>query len=105
MNKYEKITRARKILELPETATIEEIKAAHRRLMHRWHPDLCNQDSEKAHEMTRKINEAYQTLLDYCANYRYSFCEEAVKRQRNPGEWWMEQFGFDPLWTGKDKDK
>ncbi|MFP4159249.1 MAG: J domain-containing protein [Desulfobacterales bacterium] len=99
MTKYEEITRARKILELPESATMDEIKAGYRRLMQKWHPDLCTRDAEKAHEMTRRITEAYKTLLDYCANYRYSFSEEAVKRQRNPEECWMEQFGCDPLWS------
>ncbi|MFO7932157.1 MAG: J domain-containing protein [Desulfosalsimonas sp.] len=105
MSKYEEITRARKLLELPEAATMEEIKAGYRRLMHRWHPDLCGQDKEKAHEMTRKITDAYRILLDYCTNYRYCFSEQAVKKQRSPEEWWMEQFGNDPLWGGKGNDK
>lgn len=99
MSKYEEITRARQILELPETATMEQIKANYRRLLSRWHPDHCTGDSEKAHEMTRKITKAYQVLLDYCSNYRYSFSQQAVKDQRDAEEWWMEQFGSDPLWS------
>ncbi|MCF8095513.1 MAG: J domain-containing protein [Desulfobacteraceae bacterium] len=104
MTKYEKITRARQILEIPETATLEQIKASYRRLLSKWHPDRCTEDIEKANEMTRKITEAYQTLLDYCSNYRYCFSQEEVKKQRSPQEWWMEHFGNDPLWTGKNKE-
>lgn len=103
MTKHEEITRARKILELPETATMDQIKAAYRRLISRWHPDRCGESSENAHEMTRKITEAYRLLVDYCANYRYSFSEKAVKQQRSPEEWWMEQFGSEPLWSGKNR--
>ncbi|MCF8111672.1 MAG: J domain-containing protein [Desulfobacteraceae bacterium] len=65
MSKYEEITRARHILELPETTTMKQIKANYRRLLSRWHPDHCTGQNEKAHEMARKINEAYQVLLDY----------------------------------------
>jgi len=39
MNKYQEITEARALLELPERATIEEIKSNYRRLMRKWHPD------------------------------------------------------------------
>ncbi|MBS3733226.1 MAG: J domain-containing protein [Desulfobacterales bacterium] len=103
MNKYEKITEARHILELPEEATMDEIKASYRRLLARWHPDKCPEDPEKANEMTRRITAAYQTLLDYCANYRFCFSKEAVKKQRSSREWWMERFGNDPLWGGKNE--
>lgn len=103
MSKYEKITEARQILNLPESATMEQIKSNYRRLLARWHPDKCPQDPEKANEMTRKITEAYKIIMDYCTHYRYSFSKEAVKKQRSPREWWLECFGDDPLWGGKNK--
>jgi len=38
-SKYQEITEALKILELPERATLEKIKSNYRRLLSRWHPD------------------------------------------------------------------
>lgn len=53
--------------------------------------------------MTRRIISAYQTLLSYCQQYRYSFSEEIVKTQQSPEDWWFERFGDDPLWGGGAK--
>ncbi len=103
MNKYQKIQRAKKILGLPECATMEQIKANYRNLLYRWHPDQCRQDTEKAAMRTREITEAYKTLMDYCSHYKYCFSEETVKRHRSPGELWMERFGSDPVWSENDK--
>ena len=47
MNKYEEITEARGILELPETATLASIKSNYRRLLSRWHPDKCEKNREE----------------------------------------------------------
>lgn len=104
MNKYDKITAARKILELPETATMSSIKTSYRRLLARWHPDACNENKDACAEMTRYIVEAYQTIMEYCLQYRYSFSEEVVRRHRSTEEWWFERFGEDPLW-GKGMKK
>jgi DnaJ-class molecular chaperone len=105
MSKYEKITEARMILELPETATMEEIKANYRRLLAKWHPDKNKNSQEECNEMTHKIVSAYQTIVTYCQNYQYSFSEETVKRHHSPEEWWFERFGDDPLWgSGKRND-
>ncbi len=101
MKKYQKISEARKLLELPETATEDSIKSNFKRLMTRWHPDKCQEDPEICHEMTRKIISAYKTILDYCRHYQYSFSEEAVKRHLSPEQWWFERFGDDPLWGNK----
>jgi hypothetical protein len=38
--------------------------------------------------MTRKIISAYETIMDYCAHYQYSFSEDTVKntsRLKNGG--------------------
>lgn len=53
-----KIEEAFKILELPATATDEEIKAAHRRLMQKNHPDAGGSEY-----FASKINEARDILL------------------------------------------
>lgn len=52
---------AYRILEVPPTASDEEIKAAHRDLTKVWHPDrFANDDSmrSKAEEKLKQINEA-----------------------------------------------
>ena len=52
-----------KILEIPETASIDEIKKAYRKLSMLNHPDKNKNDPEKTAKF-QKINEAYETLGD-----------------------------------------
>ena len=51
------------ILGVDENATKDEIKKAYRGLQMKWHPDK-NQSSEESKDMSKKINEAYETLGD-----------------------------------------
>lgn len=99
--KYKKIKKAARILELPESATMEFIKQRYKELCRKWHPDKCRETPEKCHEMMQKINEAYEIILDYCCNYKYSFKEEDIRSTFSPEELWYERFGDDPIW-GKD---
>ena len=57
-------TESYKILELPATATIAQIKANFRRLAKKWHPDRNNANKTQAEQMFVKINRAYETILD-----------------------------------------
>jgi DnaJ-class molecular chaperone len=50
-------------LELPYTATADDIKKAYRRLAKIWHPDK-NAGSKEAEQMIKKINAAYECLSD-----------------------------------------
>jgi len=52
-----------KILGVDEKASNSEIKKAYRALQMKFHPDK-NQGSQEAETMTRKLNEAYETLGD-----------------------------------------
>jgi DnaJ-class molecular chaperone len=52
-----------KILEIPETASIDEIKKAYRRLSMLYHPDK-NKNNPEATAKFQKISEAYETLGD-----------------------------------------
>jgi len=105
MSKYEEISEARKILELPETATLASVKGSYRRLLTRWHPDKCPGNEEECAEMTRRIVWAYETIMDYCRQYRYSFSEETINRHLSCEEWWLHRFGDDPLWgSGKSSE-
>jgi DnaJ-class molecular chaperone len=105
INKYQEISAARKTLELPQAATMESIKSSYHRLLVKWHPDKCLGDKETCTEMTRRIISAYQTIMQYCAQYQYSFSEETVKRHLSAEEWWYERFGDDPLWGKGRKSK
>jgi DnaJ-class molecular chaperone len=102
MDKFQKITTARRLLELSERATMTEIKSHYRSLLARWHPDSCKQDKEQCNEMTRKIIAAYKTIIDYCDHYKYSFSKEEMRNYLPADEWWFERFGDDPVW-GKDR--
>jgi DnaJ-class molecular chaperone len=98
MSTFEQITEARCLLELPESATRETIRAHYRRLLEKWHPDKGAADQETCHDMTVRIVAAYTLIMEYCDSYAYSFSEEAVRRHLSPEEWWADRFGQDPLW-------
>ena len=103
MKKYQKIYEARKLLELPERATMDEIKTGYRSLIKKWHPDKRNAPDEECAEMTDRIINAYRTILDYCESYKYSFSEKEVKNYLSDEEWWFERFGEDPLWGKREE--
>ena len=48
------------VLGIPETATLEEVKAAYRRMALRYHPDMNK--SKDAEARMKEINEAYERL-------------------------------------------
>ena len=81
MASFVEIDQARRLLGLGEVATLREIKAAYRRLAHRYHPDKHSGTiGEDTEETMKRLNEAYKLLTDYCSNYKYSFREEDVAR-------------------------
>jgi DnaJ-class molecular chaperone len=90
--RYEEITMAREVLDLPEAASMEMIKSNYRKLLSEWHPDICGKEEASCNEMVRKIVSAYQTLMAYCGQYRYSFTEEAVTLNLTPEQQWVERF-------------
>ena len=57
---------AYKILEIPKTATINEIKAAYRKMAKKYHPDkvihLGKEHQKGAEEKFRQVQEAYETI-------------------------------------------
>jgi DnaJ-class molecular chaperone len=90
---HEKLQAALLIFGLGERATRKEIKARHRKLVKRHHPDAGAANPERI----REVNAAFQVLLAYLESYRYSFSEEEFYRQ-NPQQRLQRQFGSDPLW-------
>ncbi|GFO64066.1 J domain-containing protein [Geomonas paludis] len=94
---YKELQLALAVFGLEERASLREIKNRHRELVKRHHPDLgAPADSDEM----RKVNAAYRVLLDYLADYRFSFAEEEFYEQ-NPDEQLRRQFFDDPLWGGK----
>lgn len=52
-----------------ESVEPEVVKSAYRRLARQWHPDVCHEP--EAADMFRKVNEAYQVLIDPQQRKRY----------------------------------
>lgn len=103
MQKYlEKIQKACEILGLGEQASLKKIKNNYYKLCQKWHPDKQKQSSPEADEMIKKINEAHQTIMNYCENFEYSFKKEDVKKYIPYDEMWTQQFGSDPHWGGEE---
>ena len=96
--KYKDIIEAKELLNLPERASMKEIKSNYRELINQWHPDKCKENDEKCNEMTRKIISAYKIIITYCNQYKYSFTKEEVKKYLSDEDLWFERFGNDPLW-------
>lgn len=95
---YQNLTDARKILGIPEQATIKTIKSRYRDLLKKWHPDTCPEDQQTCHEMTQKIVAAYKEIMTYCDQYRISFAYQDVTEYLSNEEWWFERFGNDLFW-------
>lgn len=67
------------ILGVSEKSTKDEIKKAYRGMQMKYHPDK-NSGSQESVEMTKKINEAYETLGDEQARTQY----DNVRLHPNP---------------------
>jgi DnaJ-class molecular chaperone len=77
---------------------MNEIKASYKRLMGKWHPDKCGDDTDKCEEMSKKIIAAYRVIIAYCKEYRFSFYREEVMEHATEEEFWLERFGKHSSW-------
>lgn len=68
---------AREALGLGESASLNEIKAAHHRLLHKHHPD--RDPDPGAAERVSEISAAYERLEQYAMNYKHTFGVQAGK--------------------------
>lgn len=86
------------VLELPRSATPDEVKRRYRTLMRKAHPD-ANDGDAKATRAAARINLAYETLGD--AAKRRAYDERTVgavaKRSRKVYEHWAEQDGWEDI--------
>ena len=101
MADFKKLDAARKLLRLDEEATLKEIKEAYRKAALKYHPDRCKGKKKKrCAEMFKKINNAHETLIAYCAGYKYSFRERDVKRNTMDRESYEHLKRFYDGWWG-----
>ena len=84
---YADLQVALRILGLGEHASLREIKAQHRELVKRYHPDVSTGTDP---EPIRRINAAFRLLLDYVGAYRFSFSEEEFYVQCPEARIWMQ---------------
>ena len=105
MGKYEEITKALQILGLYESATLKDIKNNYKNLLKAWHPDLHKENEEICKEKTIEIIDAYRIIMDYCDNYKFSFSKEEIEKYMSPEEFWVKQFGKDPIWGNYQDDE
>ncbi|MDY6910893.1 MAG: J domain-containing protein [Chloroflexota bacterium] len=79
MAKFEGVDKARRLLGLGERATLKEVEQAYRRKVFQHHPDRGGTGSHDE-EIMKDMNQAYKLLIDYCANFSYSFSEKDVAK-------------------------
>ena len=92
------IKAAADLLGLGEKATLSEIKKAYRRLSKKHHPDVKKTAKQKTEKIAmHKLTEAYQVLLDYCAQYSFPLVP-GDDEQLQAEDWWFERFGQDHHW-------
>ncbi len=101
MSDFKQVDGARRILGLGEDASMEEIKEAYRKLSLKYHPDRCvGKEKRHCEEMMRKINHAKDTVMAYCAGYRFSFKEKDVKKNSMDRETYEHLKRFYDGWLG-----
>ncbi len=100
-DRWQKITWARELLELPAHATLLEIKNAYRTLSKEHHPDTRDSTNDTPLSM-HELTEAYEIIMAHCENFKFPLKEDK-DAPISDEDWWMSRFGQDPLW-GKSTD-
>jgi DnaJ-class molecular chaperone len=98
---YQDFKNAAEIFQLGARATLRQIRSRHRELVKAHHPDRGNETDPEA---IRKVNCAYEILMEYCNGYQFCFSEEEFLEQ-TPAERLKRQFGWDPVWGGKSESQ
>jgi preprotein translocase subunit Sec63 len=95
-----KLKEAADLLGISDRASLNDIRSRYHERIKEWHPDVSGKDASVSHEMTIRVKEAYDLLVDYCMNHAFSFrlADLAKDLERNPADYWTERFGEDPIW-------
>jgi len=81
---FDDIDKARKLLGLPDEASLREIKEAYRNKAKKYHPDRYSQEKREVYERKMaRVNRAYKVLLRFIEEYKISFKKEDVNKN-NP---------------------
>ena len=91
---FEDLQAALTEFDLPTSTSWKKIKARHRELVRRYHPD---KDADTDGEKIRRINAAYKVLSEYVGDYRFDFSREQFLEQY-PEERLREQFWSEKPW-------
>jgi DnaJ-class molecular chaperone len=83
-----KIEKAREILGLPPLSSLNDIKRQYKNLSKKYHPDVEGDDTKM-----KQLNEAYEILMNYAQEYKFSFSEDEIKKQY-PNEFYMNSFSI-----------
>lgn len=81
------------ILEVPENASIQDIKKAYRKLAKKYHPDVNN--SPEAEEKFKEINSAYEILGDESKKAQYDRYGDSVFDGQNFHEYYHQHQNMD----------
>ncbi len=95
------VMKAAEILGVTDRASLNEIRGRYRNLMKESHPDVADSDVSSSHRTAVELNRAYELLVGYCMNYRFTFRLEEIREgmEKTPAEYWMERYGDDPIWN------
>jgi hypothetical protein len=88
------------LLGIKERACLNEIRGRYNERIKEWHPDVSQKDPSASHEMTIRVKDAYDLLVDYHMNHPFSFLIEDLAKDldQSPDDYWTEHFGDDPIW-------
>ncbi len=95
-----RVREAAELLGIRDRASQSEIRMRYSERIKEWHPDVSRKDPAESHEMTIRLKEAYDLLVDYCMNRPVSFRLEDLEKDlaQSPTDYWMDRFGDDPIW-------
>jgi len=81
MNSFSDIYKAKQLLGLGDSATLEQIRKAYYKLAKKHHPDKCsNRDKVKCEKRFKEINQAYEIVMAYCRAFEFPFRENDLKK-------------------------
>lgn len=81
------------VLGVSRDATHDEIKAAYRKLVKQFHPDVCTGDKKAAEEAFKEISESYEVLVDPEKRQLYNMYGHArINRSWERGEFTWQDF-------------
>jgi len=82
MIKFKELKNAKKILGLPNKASLFEIREAYHELVQKYHPDKqIDGNKDDLNRKMKELNKAYEILMEYCNHYKFSFDRKDFRGQ------------------------